>query len=186
MFVVENNFCAKHTKDNSVFIAYLIPIKYYDSFLCDLKKEHKKAVHFVRANRILNQYLQIVEYSSDDGEPKGSAGIPILNVMRGNSLINCGIIIVRYFGGKLLGVGGLLRAYTNSALSVIKESKLIEFEEIQSYSLKLPFNKIEIAKYIAKKLEINTFTFDFMDSFVVINIDSTSNKIEEFKKLITL
>lgn len=186
MFVVNDIFEAKYTKEKSIFLSYLLPIDKYDSFLIDLKKEHKKAVHFVRATRILNEYLRIIEYSSDDGEPRGSSGIPVLNVMRGNELINIAIIVVRYFGGKLLGVGGLVRAYTNASLNVIEKATLLKFEQTKIHTIKVPLNKIEIAKYLAKKLEIDHIHFDFIQNFAIIHIESNAIKIDKFLNALNL
>ncbi len=180
MFVVDNIVSAKYTKDNSIFLSYLLPIECFDEYLIALKKEHKKAVHFVRATRIINEYSQIIESSSDDGEPRGSSGLPVLNVMRGNELVNCGIIVVRYFGGKLLGVGGLVRAYTNASINVIKVATLLHFDYMVESSATLPLNKIELAKYWCKKLEIDIIKFDFMQNFAIIHIKSTAIKIEKF------
>ncbi|MDE6886667.1 MAG: YigZ family protein [Helicobacteraceae bacterium] len=180
MFCVESIFCADYKKDNSTFIAYLMPFSCFESHLENLKVEHKKAVHFVRATRILNIYNQIIEQSSDDGEPKGSSGVPVLNVMRGNKLVNCAIVVVRYFGGKLLGVGGLVRAYTQASLNVINIANLINYDNLESFSLEVPLNTINKAKYLAKKLEINSIKFDFMQNFAIIRIVSTKSKIDEF------
>ncbi len=180
MFIVNKVYQAKYIKDNSVFLSHLIPIKDFDNYLCKLRDEHKKAVHFVKATRMLNEYSQIIEYSSDDGEPKGSSGIPVLNVMRGNNLINSGIIVVRYFGGKLLGVGGLVRAYSAASLEVINKSTLIPFEKMQSVTIESTFNKIDLAKYLARKLDINYLKFDFMQNFVIIHIEANECKIEKF------
>lgn len=178
MLTVNDIFYAKYIKDNSTFIAYLIPCKIFQSQLSFLKKEHKKAVHFVKASRIINTYSQIVESHSDDGEPKGSAGKPILSVMRGNDLINCGIIVVRYFGGKLLGVGGLVRAYTNASLNVIKDANLVLFEEVIEYDLNVSFNDVEFIKYICDKNEINIIKFSFMQNFAIIKLQANKAKID--------
>ncbi|RDU58522.1 YigZ family protein [Helicobacter sp. MIT 99-5507] len=180
MFSVDKITQAKYVKDNSTFLSYLIPIENFDDCLFGLKKEHKKAVHFVRATRILNEYSQIIEYSSDDGEPKGSSGMSVLNVMRGSNLINSGIIVVRYFGGKLLGVGGLVRAYSAAALEVINNSHLITFEKLQTITIQSPLNKIELAKYLARKLNIKSLKFDFMQNFAIIHIEANGDKIQDF------
>ncbi|MDD3344316.1 MAG: YigZ family protein [Sulfurospirillaceae bacterium] len=103
----------------SLFISYLVPLHDFESLHSRLKLEHPKAAHIVWAKRSLNEYAQIVENNSDDGEPKGTSGPPVLNVMRGYELINVGILIVRYFGGIKLGTGGLVRAYGSSAKEVI-------------------------------------------------------------------
>ena len=180
MFVVDKITQAKYTKNHSTFLAYLMPIESFDDCLCSLKIKHKKAVHFVRATRILNEYSQIIESSSDDGEPKGSSGASVLNVMRGSEIINCGIIVVRYFGGKLLGVGGLVRAYSTASLEVIKDSHLILFEKMQTISIESPLNKIELAKYLARKLNIDSLQFDFMQNFAIIHIKASGDKIQDF------
>ncbi len=81
------------------------------------------------AIRYLNEYNQIVENSSDDGEPKGCAGVPALNILRGKDLINCAVLIVRYFGGIKLGTGGMARAYALSVKEVIEISDIIEYKK---------------------------------------------------------
>lgn len=83
-----------------------------------LKKEHKKARHIPYALKINNFYKK-----SDDKEPSGTSGAPILSIIEKNDLDNCGIFVVRYFGGTLLGAGGLFRAYHTAAKSVIKKSE---------------------------------------------------------------
>ena len=105
----------------SKFIAHLVPYDKYLTTLTYLKNKHPKARHFVTAYRYLNEYEQIVEHSSDDGEPKGTSGKPSLMVLQGQELINSAVITVRYFGGTKLGTGGLVRAYSNSANLVAKE-----------------------------------------------------------------
>ncbi|WP_331774412.1 IMPACT family protein [Sulfurospirillum sp. 1612] len=112
----------------STFIGYLTPLSQIDTLYERLKEEHPKARHIVWAKRYLNEYQQIVENSSDDGEPKGTSGPPVLNVMRGSNLIECAILIVRYFGGIKLGTGGLVRAYSSCAKAVIDRADLQLFE----------------------------------------------------------
>lgn len=178
MFTVGTISCSEYIKDGSTFIAYLIPYNTFDNHLIYLKKEHKKAVHFTKASRVINTYSHILESHSDDGEPKGSAGIPILNVMRGNNLVDCGIIVVRYFGGKLLGIGGLVRAYTSASLAVVCTSKLILFEEIIEYDLNVNFRDIELIKHMCNKNEINIIKFSFMQNFVIIKLQASRVKID--------
>ncbi len=103
----------------SRFIAYYYEISKSDSvkdILSELKKEHKKARHFVYAYKIDNEIKK-----HDAKEPKNSAGQPILNIINHNDLNNVLIVVVRYFGGTLLGVGKLGRMYSVSASEVIKK-----------------------------------------------------------------
>lgn len=124
LFFVKKDFEKKLEVKKSNFIAYLTPIKQFKSLQSKLRVEHPKANHIVWATRYLNEFDQVVENCSDDGEPKGTSGPPVLNVMRGCELIECGILIVRYFGGIKLGTGGLVRAYGSSAKEVIEEAQL--------------------------------------------------------------
>ncbi len=83
--------------------------------LTNLKKEHKKAKHFPYAYKINNDIKK-----SDDKEPSGTSGMPILNIITKNNLNNTLIVVIRYFGGIKLGTGGLIRAYSNASKEVIK------------------------------------------------------------------
>ena len=127
MQTIHTVFSASFEEKKSTFLAYLCPIDAFDTLHVTLKSEHPKAAHIVWAKRSFNAYRQIVENNSDDGEPKGTSGPPVLNVMRGFELVEVGILIVRYFGGIKLGTGGLVRAYGNSAKEVISKASLIPF-----------------------------------------------------------
>jgi uncharacterized YigZ family protein len=102
----------------SKFIGYYYQVESIEEIeiiLENLKKEHKKAKHFPYAYKINGQIKK-----SDDKEPSGTAGMPILNIIDRNDLNYALIVIVRYFGGIKLGAGGLLRAYSNTAKECIK------------------------------------------------------------------
>ena len=88
-------------------------VQQFNDILGKLKQEHKKATHFCYAYVIEDNGNK--EKCTDDKEPKGTAGIPIMNVLKRKGLKNYAIIVVRYFGGTKLGAGGLLRAYSKSA-----------------------------------------------------------------------
>lgn len=118
----------------SKFLAYLVPFHLLDTNLFQLKKDNPKARHFIVASRYLNEFSQVVEQSTDDGEPKGTSGRPVLNVLRGHNLMNVALIVVRYFGGTKLGTGGLVRAYTNAAKAVIDQAELLPFAMLHTRS----------------------------------------------------
>lgn len=185
MLSVDKIYNSRYEKDNSIFLSYLTPIRQYQTTLESLKKKHKKAVHFVNASRVYNQYLQIVENSSDDGEPKGSSGVPVLNVLRGKELINCAIIVVRYFGGKLLGIGGLVRAYTQASLNAVEIATLVEFKLLLRQNLNIAFNKIDKVKYLAKRLDVQIISINFNHTAQIntleITLEGSSENIELLK-----
>ena len=104
----------------SKFIAIAIPISSVDDFKVQLKaiqKEHHKARHIVYAYRLDNVYK-----STDDGEPKGTAGRPLLELLLKKDVNNIALIVVRYFGGTKLGASKLLRTYLNSGVEVLKKA----------------------------------------------------------------
>lgn len=108
MKFVQKEFTATLEEKKSKFLAFLVPYKDFDKTMQRLRSEHPKAVHFVYAYRYLNEFEQIVENSSDDGEPRGTSGKPTLAVLSGAGIINSAAIIVRYFGGIKLGTGGII------------------------------------------------------------------------------
>jgi uncharacterized YigZ family protein len=146
----------------STFIAFLVPIKKFDSLHVSLKAKHTKANHIVWAKRYLNEFEQIVENCSDDGEPKGTSGPPILNVMRGNELIECGILIVRYFGGTKLGTGGLVRAYGGGAKGVISEGTLSHYVKKEPFSFSTIYSLVPRFEHFLDKegLEVDSRSYE--------------------------
>jgi uncharacterized YigZ family protein len=110
----------------SKFIAYAFPIKVEDEvkpILLNLRAEHSKARHFCYAYRLTPD--RSVFRFNDDGEPSGTAGRPILNCLLSEDLTNVLIVVVRYFGGTLLGVPGLINAYKSASIESIKEADVI-------------------------------------------------------------
>lgn len=112
-----------YEEKKSQFHSFFLPIKdkanIYD-FTHSLRKEHPEMCHFCLAARYRNPILS--EMSFDDGEPNGTAGRPILNVLQMKNLINVGCVVMRKFGGTLLGKGGLTKAYSDAALDAISNA----------------------------------------------------------------
>ena len=145
------------------FIAYLVPYDLYESTLNKLKEEHPKARHFVTAYRYLNEYSQVVEHSSDDGEPKGTSGRPSLMVLQGQNLINAAVIVVRYFGGTKLGTGGLVRAYSDVVNLVIANVSLYTYKEEISKSIAFKYSNIRLVDYECGIYNITVVNKSFED-----------------------
>ena len=117
--IVEGKYEALTEVMKSKFIALLMPIKDEEEFknvLKDIRKEHRKARHVVYAYRLGQSYK-----SNDDGEPKGTAGRPLLELLLKKDINNCALIVVRYFGGTKLGAGRLLRTYVQAGVNVINK-----------------------------------------------------------------
>ena len=123
-FTIKEQFINQIEVMKSKFIAYLIPLKQEEDFkplLANLRKEHKKARHIVYAYRV-----GMKSKSCDDGEPKGTAGHPLLELLYKKDLTDVALLVVRYFGGTKLGAGRLLRTYLQAGINVIDNALLIE------------------------------------------------------------
>lgn len=126
MQTIAKNYENKIEVEKSKFIGLLFPLANEDEFkeiLKSLQKEHKKARHIVYAYRIGTK-----SKSCDDGEPKGTAGRPLLELLHKRDLNNLVLFVVRYFGGIKLGAGRLLRTYVNAGVETLNKAELIEME----------------------------------------------------------
>ena len=159
MFLLKEKISTQIEVKKSKFIATLAPFKDFESLNKALRDEHSKAAHVVWAYRYLNEFDQIVENSSDDGEPKGSSAPALLAALRGAELVDTCALVVRYFGGIKLGIGGLVRAYGTSVNEAIKNAKdmgvLEFFEKKESLKVFVPFALISRCEHFAKTQNIN-------------------------------
>lgn len=138
----------------SSFLSFLFCAKDFKRRLSELKDSHLKAVHFVYASRVFNEFGHIEESFSDDGEPRGTSGMPTLKVLRGYGVVESAIITVRYFGGTLLGSGGLVRAYTQSAKNAILNAQLLAYKPMEEHEFMVQYSKLARIEYFAKSLGI--------------------------------
>lgn len=155
-----------------------------NDLIAKLQAIHKKAVHFVWAFRILNEYDHIVEGSSDDGEPKGSAGVPILEVLRGKCLVNIICVCVRYFGGTKLGIGGLVRAYTQATLQVIDyaytQGHIIAYKKQSTITINDKSSAYNRILHLAKKYQLTIIHKDFFQADMILTIQGEVECIANF------
>ncbi|MFY9075953.1 YigZ family protein [Malaciobacter mytili] len=175
MKYVKEQFNETFEEKKSKFIAYLFPYKDFDKEMKRLKEEHPKARHHVYAYRYLNDFEQIVENSSDDGEPKGTSGKPSLNVLAGHELINTAVIIVRYFGGIKLGTGGLVRAYSDAVNKVIEKSILFSYEKLLKKFINCEYSDLSKVEYLLNQNEIEIINKEFTTSINLI-LEATEEK----------
>lgn len=143
----------------SRFLAYAFPISSSDDFkkrLKELKEEHSKAVHYCFAYRIGTDGNNLpagrqVFRSSDDGEPSGSAGRPILGQIDSKEMVNVAIVVIRYFGGTLLGVPGLINAYKTAASFALQLNPIIKKPVLINYRLQFDYTILNDVMRIIKK-----------------------------------
>lgn len=173
----ENTLEVKRSK----FITFIVSISEFDGMQDKLKLEHPKANHVTYALRYLNEFDQVVENSSDDGEPKGSAGIPMLNVMRGEELIDCAVLIVRYFGGIKLGRGGMARAYADATKMVIDPLDIKKYEKEYIYSFKSNHSNVRQIEYLLLEVGVTYVHKEFGTDNPTWEIKASRSKIDDFK-----
>ena len=165
--------------EKSKFICFMKHLKNEDEFkiyLNEIKKKYYDSSHVCFAFISDN-----VKRSSDDGEPSGTAGVPILNALEKNNLNQMCAIVVRYFGGVKLGAGGLIRAYSNAVSETIKIGTLVKDLTYPVYELKLSY---ELANKIKHYLETNTILLDTMYDNEITYIFALDDlaKIEKIKE----
>ena len=180
MKFVQKEFSCTFEEKKSKFIAYLMPYEMFEDVMKKVRVEHPKARHYVYAYRYLNEFGQIVENSSDDGEPKGTSGKPSLAVLSGAEIINSAVIIVRYFGGIKLGTGGLVRAYGDSVNEVIKISEFKEYQKLINKILVCDYNELSKLEYLLNQENINIKNKEFSTQ-INLTIELTNEQFENLK-----
>ena len=129
-------------EQQSKFISIIFPyddVSEFKSWLSELRKKCHDASHVCWAYRICTGN-QLEENSSDAGEPSGTAGLPILNAMKQKGLVNCGLSVIRYYGGTKLGKRGLIDTYGNSARELIEKSSCKKWVKMERYAITSPMD----------------------------------------------
>ena len=126
----------------SKFIGFLFPVsskEHFEDQLDDIKSKHPDATHHCYAWRITPTNIE--EFSQDDGEPGGTAGPPILNKLKSYDMINCGCVVMRYYGGTNLGTSGLIQAYGHAAELCLEKASLATVIPTQNFEITYPYNQ---------------------------------------------
>lgn len=152
------------------------------AFINEIKSMHKQATHNCYAY-VIGENMGIQRYS-DDGEPQGTAGIPILEVMKKSNVTDCAIVVTRYYGGILLGAGGLTRAYTKGASIAIKAAKVVEKVKGQKLFFTMEYDMLGKIQYIFNEKNWHIEDIEYTDKVVLSTISEVSI-VEEIEKEIT-
>ena len=180
-YTIKNNITSEVIEKKSKFIANVIYVENteeVEKIIKEYKKKYFDARHNCIAYRILEE-SQIIEKSSDDGEPSGTAGAPMLNILQKNNLINVLVIVTRYFGGILLGTGGLVRAYSDSLIKAIEKSNIVQKCEGEELEVILDYNVFENFKYYCKKNNINIIKSNYSEN-IICRIEIEENIKQKF------
>ena len=168
----------------SRFICFLKRIETEEeakAFVQQIKKEHWKANHNCSAF-VLGDHHEI-QRSSDDGEPSGTAGVPMLEVLKKNDLINVCAVVTRYFGGTKLGAGGLIRAYSGSVAQAIVHTGIVEGRLQQEVFVQLDYsNWGKMENFIASE-NLAVKDTQFTDRVVTCMVDE--NQVDDFEAQVT-
>ena len=135
------------------------------AFVAEIKSMHKQATHNCWAY-VVGKNMGIQRYS-DDGEPQGTAGIPILEVMKKSNVTDCAIVVTRYFGGIMLGAGGLTRAYTKGASIALKAGGVVEKVEGVNVSLEMDYDMIGKVQYMCGQNNWHIEDTEYTDKVIV-------------------
>lgn len=146
-YTISNVTTCEQIIEKSRFIGVAVPLstlREINQAMDRIREEYPNARHYVYAYRIRDGFL---EKSSDDGEPQGTGGRPLLDLLQHRNVWNVILVVVRYFGGILLGTGGLVRAYGGTARQVIIEANLKKLTQYKRYFLRVPYGWYESLKY---------------------------------------
>ncbi|CAN5765566.1 YigZ family protein [soil metagenome] len=161
-FTIEKACEGIYKDRGSKFLAFIFPVKKEEELkahLQQLRKEHPGANHHCYAFRLGAD--QLLFRANDDGEPSGTAGKPILGQIQSNDLTNILIVVVRYFGGSLLGVPGLIAAYRGAAADAIANANIIERQVMEVYELHFRYSAMNDVMKILKDENLSQWNQDF-------------------------
>ena len=160
-------------------------------FITAIKKEHYKATHNCSAF-IVGERSEI-KRTSDDGEPSGTAGVPMLGVLENHNLTNLCVVVTRYFGGIKLGAGGLIRAYAGSVALAVKEIGIIEIKEQAGITIQMSYAQYQEYSNFLKEhnlMELETTFTDQIDTIIYVDKEEKENiksaLVEFFNGKVTL
>lgn len=163
----------------SKFIATLFYIKNEEqanNLIKDIKKQYHDARHNCFAYRIMTE-SGVVERFSDDGEPSGTAGGPMLNILGKNNLCNVLVVVTRYFGGILLGTGGLVRAYSDATIKVINSATIARETIGLEAEIEIEYAQLEGFKYYCNKNNIRIVNVVYEDN-IKCYVEVTKDELE--------
>lgn len=180
---IKNNATAEIVEKKSKFIANAYYVESKDEAeekLKEIRRKYNDARHNCYAYRVLNEET-IFEKCSDDGEPSGTAGAPMINILQRNNLCNVLVVVTRYFGGILLGTGGLVRAYSEAMNKSLELTEKVEMEEGYTLQLSLEYKDLELFKYYCKNENINIIKTEYGEEIQLL-IELNTKQEEQFMK----
>lgn len=169
----------------SRFIATIRPVNSEEeaqAFIAEMRKKYWDATHNCTAY-VIGENQEVVR-CSDDGEPPQTAGRPMLDVLLGEGVHNCGVVVTRYFGGTLLGTGGLVRAYSGAVKEGLKHCKILEKRLGEKLSVETDYTGLGKIQYILGEEKIVTLDSQYSDK-VILTLLVPQEQIESLEEKLT-
>ncbi|ASJ09254.1 thymidylate synthase [Thermococcus siculi] len=170
----------------SVFIGYASPANTEGEakeFIDKIKTHHSDATHNVSAY-VINDGRNFAVRYDDDGEPKGSAGKPVLKVIQNKGLSNVVIVVTRYFGGIKLGYGGLVKAYSDAASLAIENAGIVEVYETERFEVTFPYNLFHAVRETIEKAGAKVVGEEYGE-LVTFTVETRKGEAEPLMALLT-
>lgn len=183
-FSIHKDSTISFIENKSEFIGHCFYVenkKEAENKILEIKEKYKDATHncfayIIGKDRLIQKY-------SDDKEPQATAGIPILEVLKKKNLTNCLVVVTRYFGGILLGAGGLVRAYTTATILALDSSKIVLKNLFYIVNVTVDYTYLGKIEYILKKLEIEIKSIDYLEN-ANIKLFIKKSEFKKFEKLL--
>ena len=177
---IKENSTAEIVEKKSKFIANVFYVESQEEankYIEEIRKKYFDARHNCFAYSVLAEE-GIVNRFSDDGEPSGTAGSPMLNILNSNNITNTLVVVTRYFGGILLGTGGLVRAYSDAAKKAIDSIELVDIEKGKEVLIEISYQDVEKLKYYLNKNSILIRDTIYKEN-VEVYVDIENEKFDE-------
>lgn len=177
-FTIKDKLTSELVEKKSRFIANVFYVRNEsdaETKIAEVRKENRDARHNVFAYRLDNGF----ERCSDDGEPSGTAGVPILDILRGENLTNVLIVVTRYFGGILLGTGGLVRCYGGVAKQALQGATKVEMKLCKEYKISLEYENFNSLQHYFKNNNVRVLSSNFLDK-IEINVLVIASDAQKF------
>lgn len=179
---IKENVTAQVVEKKSKFIAnmfYIETIEEADQIIKETKKKYHDARHNCFAYILETGAEGLLVKYNDDGEPSGTAGAPMLNIIANEGLSNVLVIVTRYFGGILLGTGGLVRAYSEAVKEALKLAKFTEKTKGYILQIEVEYNDLDKIKYYIKQKNMRIIDSNYAEN-VILKVETRKENIEEF------
>ena len=183
---IKSDISSEIVEKKSKFIANLINVENREEaevMIKQIKKKYYDARHNCVAYRIIEKD-GLIEKASDDGEPSGTAGGPMLNILRNQNLANILVVVTRYFGGILLGTGGLVRAYSDATIKAINSADKVKKVMGIEFQISMEYSQLENFKYYCQKNKFNILNTQYSEDIVcnlTMEEDLKDKFIEDFE-----